>query len=237
MVVDFHNHVGIRVGKQQTAEELVNSMDRAGVDKAVIFPFVENPDNDYIAQTVKKFPDRVIGFACINPWLPGALDELRRSVKELGLKGLKLHPLLHGYAIDNHQLVDPVFKACQEMDIPIIAHGGESLFTMPHAFEEMARTFPKVKLIMAHAGFMYSTDQAIRAAKRNENLYLDMTATTAWDVTHAVEEVGPERILMGSDTPFMHYEVEMKKIEMAIPDPGIRKMIMGENALNLLGML
>lgn len=237
MIVDFHNHVGIRVGKQQTAEDLIKAMDRAGIDKAIIFPFVENPDNDYIAQAVGKFPGRTIGFACINPWLPGALDELQRSVKQLGLKGLKLHPLLHGYAIDNHELVDAVFETCEKLSIPIIAHGAESLFTMPHAFEEMARTFPNVKLVMAHAGFMYSSDQAIRAAKRNKNLYLDMTATTAWDVTHAVEEVEPARVLMGSDTPFMYYEVEIKKVEMAISDPKVRKMVMGENALRLLDML
>lgn len=237
MVVDVHNHIGVRVGKQQTVEELVKSMNRAGVDKAVAFPFVENPDNNYIAEAVKKFPDKIIGFGCVNPWVPTAIEELERSVTELGLKGLKLHPLLHGYAIDNHSLVDPIFEACEKLNIPIIAHGAESLFTMPHAFEEMARTFPNVKLIMAHAGFMYSTDQGIRAAKRNKNLYLDMTATTAWDVTHAVEEVGPERVLMGSDTPFMYHEVEMKKVEMAISDPQVRKMVMGENALRLLDML
>jgi|LSQX01.1.fsa_nt_gb predicted TIM-barrel fold metal-dependent hydrolase len=238
LIVDAHNHVGVRIGRSQTGEELVARMDRAGVDKAVIFPFIERPDNDFIAQAVSEFPNRLIGFACVNPWADNAIDEIERAVRRLHLKGLKLHPVLHGFAMDNHGVVDPIFKKCMELDIPIIAHGtGDNPFSMPHQFEEMARTFPDVTLIMAHAGFMQATDQAIRTAKRCKNVILDMTAANSVDVSDSVEAVGPERVLLGSDTPFMDLEVEMLKVKLALPDPAARKLVMGENILRILRML
>lgn len=67
-----------------------------------MFLFIEQPDNDFIAQEVAKFPDHLIGFACINPWTKNA--------------------------------------------------SGDNPFSMPHQFEEMAKTSPKVMLIIAHAG-------------------------------------------------------------------------------------
>lgn len=237
MIVDIHNHVGLRVGKSQTGPELIQRMDRAGVDKAVMFPFIEQPDNDFIAQEAAKFPDRLIGFACVNPWTKNAVSEIERAVKELKLKGLKLHPVLHGFGMDNHSLMDPIFEKCQELKIPILAHGcGDNAFSMPHQFEEMAKTFPKVTLIMAHAGFMQATDQARRAAKRCPNIILDMTSTTSTEVAMGIEAIGPERIVMGSDTPFMDLEVEMLKMKLVAPDPAVQKLIMGENTLRILGL-
>lgn len=237
MIVDIHNHVGIRVGRSQTGAELIKKMDRAGVDKSVIFSFVEQPDDDFIAKEVAAFPDRLIGFACVNPWMrEEALNEIERSVTELGLKGLKLHPLLHGAQMDNIELMGPIFEKCEKLNIPIIAHSGDSVFSLPIQFEEIAKVFPKVTLIMAHAGFMQSVGQARRAAKRCPNIILDMCAGTSVDIIDAVNEIGPERIVLGSDSPFTDVEVEMLKVKLAVSDPAVQKMIMGENAARILGL-
>jgi Amidohydrolase/Pyridine nucleotide-disulphide oxidoreductase len=87
-------------------------MDRANVDRPVVFPFVEVIDshyNDWMAETVAKYPDRLIGFAAVNPWHAGAADEARRAVSEKGLRGLKLHPYVGmrvdgrgGIVVDEH---------------------------------------------------------------------------------------------------------------------------------------
>jgi predicted TIM-barrel fold metal-dependent hydrolase len=237
MIVDIHNHVGIRVGRSQSGAELIKKMDRAGVDKAVIFSFVEQPDDDFIAREVVAFPDRLVGFACVNPWMrDAAVSEIERSVTKLGLKGLKLHPLLHGAQMDNIELMGPIFDKCEKLGVPIIAHSGDSVFSLPIQFEEIARVFPKVTLIMAHAGFMQSVGQARRAAKRCPNIILDMCAGTSVDITDAVAEIGPERVVMGSDSPFTDVEVEMLKVKLAVPDVGIQKMILGGNAARILGL-
>jgi len=236
MIVDCHNHVGVRVGQSQTGEQLITMMDRIGVEKAVIFPFIEQPDNDYIAEQVKKYPDRLIGFACVNPWNKGSLEEVKRSFSELNLKGLKLHPFLHGYGMDNLNLLSPFFKVCEKYGRPVLSHGsGDNPFSMPLQFEEIAKAYPDVTLIMAHAGFIWATEQARRVAKRCPNIYLDMTGATMIDMRDAVEELGAERVLMGSDTPFQDIEVELVKARIAVEDEEKRALVTGGNILRILG--
>lgn len=89
MIIDAHNHIGERHDLRLTAENLVRLMDRAGVDMAVAFSFPKLWDNDYVARAVKAFPDRLIGFVGVNPWEPGAADEVRRGIETLALRGLK----------------------------------------------------------------------------------------------------------------------------------------------------
>ncbi|MGH7005273.1 MAG: amidohydrolase family protein, partial [Alphaproteobacteria bacterium] len=93
MIIDAHNHLGIRPGARQTGADLVAKIDAVGVDKAVMFPFVEgNFTNEPIKEAFDQFPDRLIPFCAVNPWQPDAADEVRRCIVDWGFKGLKLHP-------------------------------------------------------------------------------------------------------------------------------------------------
>jgi len=238
MIVDCHNHIGLPWEKgfaRQSAEELIERMNKAGVDRCVAFPFPQFCDNLYIVQSVKKFPDRIIGFANINPLSkPDADKELEHLIQEQGLKGLKLHPVWHGFPVDDLILLGPIFTVCSHLKIPVLIHSGDNILCTPLQFEELAKEFPNVTIIMAHSGFMNLTGQALRVAKRNRNIVLDMTAATSLQVTEAIEVIGPARVLMGSDTPFMHFEVEMKKMELAVPDIGQRKLVMGGNIMRII---
>ena len=61
LIIDAHNHLGDRPGARQTGAELVAKLDAAGVDKAVVFPFVEgNFTNDFVNDAYRQFPDRLI---------------------------------------------------------------------------------------------------------------------------------------------------------------------------------
>ena len=133
MIIDSHNHLG-GGPRQQTPEALLALMDRAGVDRAVAFPYVEVLDpghNDWMAEAVARYPDRLIGYAAVNPWQVGAADEVRRAVLEKGLRGLKLHPFLHGYSLAQHDLLDPIFEVCRDLGIPLVIHGAASGATCP----------------------------------------------------------------------------------------------------------
>ena len=62
-IIDAHNHIGDRRGRKgQTAEEIIAKMDASGIDQAVVFSYVPYPNNDYISESVKAYPDRLIGF-------------------------------------------------------------------------------------------------------------------------------------------------------------------------------
>lgn len=236
MVIDGHVHIGIRIGAKQTVEELLEVMDADGVDKSIVFNFVEVIDNDYIARAMKKYPDRIIGFATINPWLKDAKEELVRCLDELGLKGLKMHPTLHGYNFSNHLLIDPLIEICQKFKVPIVGHGAGDVFSHPFEYEEMARTFPEVRFVVAHMGFIWASIPAFLAAQRNANVFLDTTAAPMGEIRHAVEQAGAEKVLMGTDSPFQSAALEIQKINRAVEDKNKCALIHGGNWARLLGL-
>ncbi len=238
MIIDSHNHLGAGPG-QQTAEALIALMDRAGVDRAVTFPYVEVLDsghNDWMAETVARYPDRLIGYAAVNPWQPGAAGEVRRAVVEKGLRGLKLHPFLHAYSIAQHDLVDPIFEVCRELGIPVVIHGAGEWSNMPLQFDEMARSFPEVTIVMAHMGTIWGFQEALLVAGRRPNILLGTALAFSGFVQLAVERVGAERVLMETDTPVQAFEAEIAKIEIAVPDHAARELVMGGNIARILNI-
>ena len=83
------------------------------------------PDgNEYVANIVKKYPEQFIGFATVDPWMgKSALQELENSVKNLGLKGLKLHPTHQAFQ-PNDTLFYPLYDACAQLGVPVLFHSG-----------------------------------------------------------------------------------------------------------------
>lgn len=236
MRMDSHNHLGIRKGENFPTSEIIRWMDKAKLDACVITGHPEAINNDYIAKAQAEHPDRLFGFAVVNPWDFGAEDELRRAVEDLRLLGLKLNPLRHGYALDRHEIVDPIFEICQEYGIPVLVHGCSDQFNMPGKFDEMARAFPKVNIIMAHIGEPDAIDAAIRVAKRRENIYVDTAGIILSTLQKAIKEIPSEKILMGTDAPWGYFELSMQLVERATEDRRIQDMIMGENIARLLNI-
>jgi uncharacterized protein len=235
LIIDAHNHLGIRHGAKQTGAELVAKLDATGVDKAVIFPFVEgNFRNDPIKEAFDQFPDRLIPYCAVNPWQPDAVAEVRRCILDWGFKGLKLHPTINGFHLSDGGLVDPLFALADELGIPVIAHGASDLYNSPPEFAIMARRFPNVRLLMAHMGFFWSVDQAIEFAREFSNLYLETSRAPIFEIQTAVRAVGAEKVIWGTDSPFVDYEWEFKKMERATKDQKGYAQIVGGNLERIL---
>lgn len=235
LVIDAHNHIGDCAAASQSGAELVAKMDQAGVAKGVIFPFVEgNFTNDAVKVAVDQFPDRLIPYCAVNAWERGAAAEVRRCVTELGFKGLKLHPTINGFHLSDPLLVNPLFEEADSLGIPIIVHGASDLLNAPPEFAEMARRFPRVKLLMAHMGFFWGVKQAIAYAKELPNLYLETSRAPIHEVTVAVRELGPGRVIWGTDSPFVDYEWELKKMERCTSDRVVYDLVVGGTMAEIL---
>jgi predicted TIM-barrel fold metal-dependent hydrolase len=235
MIIDCHNHIGYRIGAYFSGEELIEWMGKAGVDKAVAFAQCELPiDNEYVASIAEKYPDRVIGFALLNPWDYRAVEDLSRLTTQRGLKGLKLNPTRHGFAMDRAEILDPLFEVAAYRKIPIIAHGKDDLFSMPGKFEAMAKRHPKVNLICAHMGVDRALGAAIRAAARCPNLYLDTSSVSPNAIREALKGVSAEKIIMGTDAPWGRFELSIEAVRQATDDPVKRDLIMHQNILRVL---
>jgi uncharacterized protein len=237
MIFDCHNHIGYRIGAYFSGEEMIQWMDKAGVDRAVAFAQCEMPmDNNYVAEIAAKYPDRIIGFALLNPWDFRASEDLSRLTTQCGLRGLKLNATRHGYAMDRAEILDPLFEVAAHRNIPILGHGKDDLFTMPGKFEAMAKRHPKVNLIIAHMGVDRALGAAVRAAKRCPNIYLDTSSVSPSAIREAIEGAGAEKILMGTDAPWGRFGLSIEAVKQATPDSRKRELIMGRNLAHLLGM-
>ncbi len=243
MIIDAYNCVWGTAGTSdyltstpRTAEALLEVMDAQGVDKAVITGLGQLMDNQYLVDACAKWPDRFIGMGQVDPRVPGATDIVRAFAAEPGMAAVKLHPTMHGYHVCDHGLLDPVFEACRELGQLVLFNALDDAFCAPLGMEEIAKGFPEVPTLIAHMGTVWNTSEAILVAGRTPNIYLETSSTQMLEVQTAYETLGPDKIVMGTDWPASHMDLERLKLERAIPDPVDRAKVEGGNLAALLGL-
>ncbi len=216
-------------------QRILSRMDAAGVDMAMVCSLSQRIENDFLVRLVKAHPTRFFGFGQVMPQADGALDEIAR-IAELGLRGLKLHPSLHGYHVADHGLLDPVFEQCAKYKLPVLINALDDAFCAPFAIEEVAKDHPTVPTIIAHMGAVWNVPEAIIVAERRAHIYLETSATLLSDVRRAYARLGAKKILMGSEWPGSDFDLERMKIAKAVPDVADRALIEGGNMARILGM-
>lgn len=175
------------------------------------------------------------------------LDELEDKLAK-GAHGLKLHPAECAFYPANPALW-PVYRRCEELDLPVLAHSGEFFLPMESArlrfFVPVLRAFPQLKLVLAHLG-KPDFAEAREIAATFPNAYFDTsTAITGGQHDHQVppgeevrliREIGVERVLFGTDFPWLSQERDFEFISRLALSDGERRAILGENAARLLGL-
>jgi uncharacterized protein len=242
MIIDFQNHIWIGqpngegfLTETMSAEALLRDMDLGKVDQAGVAPIAQDIQNEYVLQSQRKYPDRIFGYCMVNPRDKNAAESLRRYLGE-GLKGLKLHPRFHAYALGNHTLVDPLLEICMEYRVPVFVPGnGSEEFNTPFHFDEIAKAFPELPIFYGHMGAFNSFEDAITVAKRNHNLYLDTSNAPMECVRQALRNLGADKILMSTYWPDNDFRYEQYKIDLLTEnDPEARRKIIGENYLRVI---
>ncbi|WP_375386136.1 amidohydrolase family protein [uncultured Microbacterium sp.] len=243
MIIDAYNNTWKAGGtsdyltsESYTPADMIARMDDAGVDMAVGCSLGQMIDNDFIAETVRQHPDRIIGFGQVDPRRPDAVEGIRRCGEELGLKGLKLHPTMHGYHFADHGLLDPIFEAAAEQRLAVLVNALDDPFCAPLSIEEIAKQFPGVPVLIAHMGTVWNVSEALIVAERNDNVYLETSGTQLLEVQMAYRRVGAAKLVMGTDWPGNHFDLERAKIARAIEDPGDRALVEGINLARILGL-
>ena len=254
LIIDAHVHgpgqlqfSGMRLGSGNSINEMLGMMDEFGIDVAVTFPPRPTPigwdsylkANKIIADAVKKYPNRIIGFVRFSPYYSEAIDFLKEAIEKMGFSGLKLHPKNEAFPINSESLVHPLMEMAAKLKIPVITHSGYSDFCTPHLVCELAESFPDVTLIMGHMG-LDRVREAIYLAKKVDNIILE-TSTNHWltNIIAAIEAVGPERVVFGSDMgggPLPHEaSIEIKRFDTIGLSDEDKEMVMGRSIARILG--
>ena len=232
-----------------TADELVREMDRAGVDKALVWlkpPYDKNidPENRAVYDAVRAFPDRLLGFGWANPRLGQhhAMETIRRCFEEYGFLGIKFNGAQDGYVIDDQELSVPVIEFAAGYGRPIAFHIGGDFpeNTHPYRLGNIARRFPETRFILIHLGgasFPALDRAAIEVARDHSNIAVIGSAIHERAILQAIRTRGSERVCFGSDMPFflMHTRLAMYEALLRDFEPEARACVLGGNILRLLG--
>lgn len=228
-----------------TVEELMSVMDGNGIDAVVTTPPYSSIGKDrtydsantFLANAMEKAPGRILGFIRVNPHLlEHALEKIEAGVRDQGFFGVKLHPRNEAFAINSEELAFPIAELSGKLGVPILIHTGEPDtygFAQPTLVGGLADAFPDVNLIVGHMGKRLYED-AILVAKWFENIILETSFRGPREITRAVNIVGADRVVYGSDMPFGIPEIEMMKIRLCDISDEEKALILGENMARIL---
>ena len=239
------------------AKEMLAAMDENRIDKAVIFGFPwKQPDlfkthNDYICEVVNRYPDRFIGLGCFDPFSEGADEETQRCLQQGGLSGIGelafYQSGINRFVLDRLQ---PVMKICQAHNLPVLIHTNEPIGhnypgKTPNTLSQIYRlidTFPQNKIILAHWGgglFFFSLLKK-EVKQRLTHVFFDTAASPyLYDPNVyrlAVDLIGVEKILFGSDYPLLppaRYFDEMRAAGLSDDE---MQQVCGMNAAKLFNV-
>jgi hypothetical protein len=223
-------------GRIYDTSDLEALLDEAGIDRAVLMPAVTiKPDNHGMVKKTQG-NSRFIPCALLNPHFgEEAIVELEIGVREWGVRGLKLMPTKHGYRL-NTEGVHQLMAKCAEFNIPVSVHS-EGGWANPLFIGVLAESFPDVPVIMDHMGYRYWVAEAIEAAKRTPNLYLATTAVMEPHfIAQAIKSVGVERIVFGSNGPFVIPKMQVEVIKFLQLSSEDEAKVLGGTLAKLYGL-
>lgn len=238
-IIDAHDHLGpyfnFPIYRGGSVESMLERADTAGIGKVCITANAAiGPDmawgNDETAEAIRKYPDRVLGYATIKPCAEtDMLSELDRLFSQKGFIGIKLHPGLHGVNVAN-AAYRPAMEYADAHSLPVLIH------TWSHAdvndVSALAAAYKNASFIIAHMGGAPDVlDHAIDTLIVHDNVFGDTALSYAphRGVEYIVRRAGADKLVFGSDMPFYDPVFTLARVVCAdIHESEIEKIV-GEN--------
>lgn len=239
MIIDCHCHAGKGDGltgpwdTNAPLEKYLLRASRAGIDRSVLFAAFHSDyttANREVAQIVRSRPHRFYGFAFINPRRDAGRvhSMLEEAVKNHGFVGIKVHR--HDSTITRE-----VCESARQFSLPVLY----DVVGEVSAIELLAEEYPDLNFIIPHLGSFSDDWKAqltlIDHLVRHPNVYADTSGVRRFDLLEqAVRRAGANKILFGSDGPWLHPAVELAKIKALRLSAREEQLILGGNFLRLI---
>jgi len=279
MIIDFHTHVfppQIKKNRQRyidndpcfailysnkeaklaTADELIDSMDKAGIDISVIVNIgwtthelcVET--NDYILESIARYPKRLIGFCSVQPQSIGAaVAEIERCARG-GAKGIgEMRPDMQLFDLRDEEIMTPLVEALREHQLIFLTHASEPVghdypgkgIITPDMLYPFITRYPDLTIVCAHWGGglpFYALMPEVKQAM--QNVFFDTAASpflyTPQVYPQVSQLVGADKILFGSDYPLLAQTRLLGEINSTDLPEEAKELILSGNARRLLGI-
>ena len=279
MIIDFHTHVfPPQISKNRskyidldpcfailysdprarlaTADELIASMDKDGVDISVMVNIgwithdlcVET--NDYILESIVRYPNRLIGFCAIQPnSTDAAIAEIERCVGG-GIRGVgEMRPDTQLFDLRDEEVMAPIVEAMIEKKLTLLTHASEPVghdypgkgTITPDMLHPFIASFPDLTVVCAHWGGglpFYALMPEVKQAM--SNVFFDTAASpflySPQVYNQVIQLVGADRILFGSDYPLLSHDRLLAEIDSLDLPEETKSLILAGNARRLLGI-
>lgn len=246
---DAHSHLHSAPGDTPEArmEALIRCADRLGIERVILSQGYSadlhptrdqlREENNRVLRAVRRFPDRAYGSVYLSPsFLEFSLQEFDRCVRDGPMVGVgELEADMRCNAAE----LDPIVQRAISMKAPILQHtwlkldGNLQGESSPYDLVELARRHPDANFICAHTGGDW--ERGIRIIRTTKNICAGIAGfdPTAGVVEMAVRELGPERVVYGSDVGGRSFASQLSKVMSAdIPDSA-KELILGGNLRRL----
>jgi predicted TIM-barrel fold metal-dependent hydrolase len=250
MIWDLHVHLMGVPGKtpEERMAQLIEYADRLGIDRLCVYlgaSLVKNPTpeqlreaNDYVLRALEHWHDRAFGFAYVSAeHVEASVKEIERCVRDGPMVGIKLWVAKRCAAEE----LDPIIESAARLKAVIFQHTwfktdgtmypGES---SPQDLVELSRRHPDAPLICGHTGGTW--EFGIRTVRPFKNISIDLAGSdpTNGIVEMAHRELGPERIIYGSDAGGRSFASQLAKVKGAMIPQASKRMILGENLRRMM---
>ncbi len=227
-----------------TVADLTARGEKLGIDHFVVQSVATTPHqvkriNEFIAREAAASGGKLTGLGTLHPDsedIPGDVEHLI----SLGLRGVKLHPDIQRFKIDDYRCLK-IYELC-EGRLPILMHTGDYRYdySNPNRLAPVLDIYRDLTVIGAHLGGWSVWDEAIRLLAGRPNLYVDCSSISRWlspaKARDYILRYGVDRVLFGTDYPMWEPEGELEYFfSLGFSDEEMRKML-SENAKNLFGI-
>jgi uncharacterized protein len=251
MIIDGHAHISPT--SFGNVDLYIQQLQEAGIQRGVLVPggmmdvrritdYItgkekpkkEPPNNQYVDEACKNNPDLFTGFACVNPHDSNAVEQLEEYFKS-GFRGLKMSPMTHQFSFAS-KTVAALAELCGDYGYPFYTHVVFNPGASTTRFISLAQQFPKTNFILGHMGFGPADTEALEAAAKMDNFFLETSTGSYLHIKEAVEKAGATKIIFGSEFPLSHPVVELQKILLLNLSDDHREKILGGNIKSLLSL-
>lgn len=244
-VAGTDNFYGLHSVYAGTVTDLLEKGENAGIDRFIVQSVATAPKqvqsiNNFIAAEVSAHPDKLTGLGTLHPEsedIKGDIDHLI----ELGLKGVKLHPDIQQFKIDDYRCLK-IYELCEEKGLTVLMHTGDSRYdySNPNRMLPILKIYTNLTVIGAHMGGWSVWDEAAKQLSGMPNFYVDTCSTFAFikpeKAKALIRHYGADRVLFGTDYPMWNYKQELEYFFSLGLDENEIRSILSINAKKLFNL-
>ncbi len=228
-----------------TADDLLKRMADADIDRCIIESVATTPKqvesiNRFISEETKKSGGAFVGLGTLHPDSEDIKNDIDMLV-DLGLKGVKLHPDIQGFKIDDYRCIK-IYEYCEKSGLPILMHTGDKRYDMsnPNRLKPILEIYDNLIVIGAHFGGYSIWEEASRELCGFNNFYVDCSssffALNDEKIVEIIRRYGADKVLFGTDYPMWSPKKELERFMSLNLTNEEKEMILSENAKTIYGI-